>query len=57
MTSPALVRSGDLKCSCCHDTGRVLSAVGEWRPCSRCKAAEFIAWADARACGNNVDKP
>lgn len=37
------------KCTCCKDTGRVLSAVGEWRPCSRCKATEFLAWTDQRA--------
>lgn len=33
-----------VKCSCCRDTGAVLTAEGEPRPCSRCNSAGFDAF-------------
>lgn len=44
MSAPA----ADVKCRACDDTGRVLSISGELRPCSRCNAEAWCAWADAR---------
>jgi hypothetical protein len=32
------------RCACCGGTGRVLSATGEMRPCSRCNDA-YEDWA------------
>jgi hypothetical protein len=36
------------KCSCCQDSGTVPDITGAPRPCSRCRADDFIAWYRAR---------
>jgi hypothetical protein len=33
------------KCTCCNDTGKVITATGIVRPCSRCRTELYLEWA------------
>lgn len=43
------------RCTACSGTGQVLSITREWRPCSRCRAQDFHAWAEARRPAPDAD--
>ena len=40
--------SVETKCRCCNDKGTVADVNGDERPCSRCRAEEFIRWSNER---------
>jgi hypothetical protein len=43
------LRTGKPRCACCGGAGRVLSAEGERRPCTRCQPFEICeAWFASR---------
>lgn len=46
MTAPD---PADVRCRCCDGTGTVPDIDDNPRPCSRCRAREFGAWAAARS--------
>lgn len=39
----------DVKCTCCNDVGVVANPEGWLRPCSRCRADDFIDWCNRKA--------